>query len=374
MLSQPGSGYLGTGLQRVADRPFGISEWIHVYPDLYSAEGPAIMAAYGLGLQDWNASYEFSSGSGQKGFSTIVGNFPWGVWNVDVPTQIGQFPVLARMIFRGDVEKGEVISFRKLSFEELQKGSFSFTDKIEQKGDIKVFGGTTPAEALAVGRCVVEFTDKPEQSISPDMGRFVKDKVITSTTKQLIWDYTDKGCFTVNTEGTKAVVGFAEGREFSLGNIKISMKSPYASVFITAVDKGATLANTKTALVSVLARSCNTGFKYFTVDNRVIENGEGPIMLEPVRAKITVSGREIAQVIILDHDGRATERKATVAADGTFMINGAVDQAIYYEMVFKQPEKGRAKDLEETKTLQSWMRSNRGQSENPSSGSASPKA
>ena len=64
MLAQPGSGYLGSGLQQVADRPFGISEWIHVYPSLYSAEGPAIFAAYGMGLQGWDSSYEFQSSSG----------------------------------------------------------------------------------------------------------------------------------------------------------------------------------------------------------------------------------------------------------------------------------------------------------------------
>ena len=41
MLAHPGSGYFSSGLQQVIDRPFGLSEWIHVYPSLYSAEGPA---------------------------------------------------------------------------------------------------------------------------------------------------------------------------------------------------------------------------------------------------------------------------------------------------------------------------------------------
>jgi hypothetical protein len=49
------------GLQQVIDRPFGLSEWITVYPALYSADGPAIIAAYGMGLQGWDASYEFQS-------------------------------------------------------------------------------------------------------------------------------------------------------------------------------------------------------------------------------------------------------------------------------------------------------------------------
>ena len=61
MLANPGSGDLSSGLQQVAGHPFGISEWIHVYPSLYSAEGPALFAAYGMGLQGWDASYEFQS-------------------------------------------------------------------------------------------------------------------------------------------------------------------------------------------------------------------------------------------------------------------------------------------------------------------------
>ena len=66
MLARPGSGYFGTGLQQVVDRPFALSEWIHVYPNVYAAEGPAIVAAYGMGLQGWDASYEFQSQAGRQ--------------------------------------------------------------------------------------------------------------------------------------------------------------------------------------------------------------------------------------------------------------------------------------------------------------------
>jgi hypothetical protein len=98
MLRQPGSGYFGSGLQQVVDRPFALSEWIHVYPNVYAAEGPAIVAAYGMGLQGWDASYEFQSQADRRVFGDIAGKFPWGVWEADVPTSLGQFPALARMI------------------------------------------------------------------------------------------------------------------------------------------------------------------------------------------------------------------------------------------------------------------------------------
>ena len=83
-----------------------------------------------------------------------------------------------------------------------------------------------------------------------------------------------------------------------------------------------------------MARNCNTGFKVLAFDGRVLDNGKGPILLEPVKATITVGGRSIAAVNVLDHDGKRTG-KTLAAAGGTFTIDGARDKAIYYEVVFK---------------------------------------
>ena len=334
MLARPGSGYFSSGLQQVVDRPFGLSEWITVYPSLYSAEGPAMIAAYGMGLQGWDASYEFQSQSAHRMFSDRAGWPPWGVWEADVPTQLGQFPALARMIYRGDVKESEVISLRRVSLEELTAGRFGFSDKVVQQGDVKSFGGTVPAEALAAGRVVVEFTDKPQPSVLPDMAKYRQGTAITSATKELVWDTADQGYFTVNTPGTKAVVGFAAGKSFALGDVTVSVASPYASVFLTALDKGATLATAKSALLCAVARNCNTGFKYFVLDSKTIDNGQAPILLEPVKATLTLSGRKVTVVNVLDHDGRRTGKTVAVQ-QGRFAIDGAKEKALYYEVVME---------------------------------------
>ena len=334
MLTQPGSGYFSSGLQQVADRPFGLSEWIHVYPSLYSAEGPAIVAAYGLGLQGWGASYEFQSQSAPRMFSDRVGWPPWGVWEADVPTQVGQFPALARMLYRGDVKEAEVISTRRVCLPEMAEGIFNFSDKVVQQGDVKSFGGNVPPEALAAGRVVVEFTEKPQPSTFPDLAKYRSGTVITSATKQLAWDTAGQGCFTVDTPGTKAVVGFAAGKSFKLGGLTVSLDSPYASLFLTALDKKATLANAKSALLCAVARNCNSGFKYFAIDMRTLDNGKGPILLEPVKATLTIGDRKVASVNVLDHDGRSTDRTLPVT-NGQFTIDGAKDKTLYYEVVFQ---------------------------------------
>jgi hypothetical protein len=334
MLTRPGSGYFGTGLQQVVDRPFALSEWIHVYPNVYAAEGPAVVAAYGMGLQGWDASYEFQSQANRRAFDDTAGNFPWGVWEADVPTSLGQFPALARMIYRADVREAEVISERRVSPADLAEGRFSFSDKVEQHGDVKSMGGSVPPEALAAGRVVVAFTDKSQPSLLPDMSRYRRGSVITSVTGQLAWDTSGKGFFTVNTPGTKAVVGFADGKEQTLGNVKIRLDSPVASLFLTALEPGEDLSSGKRALISVLARQSNSGFTYFAPDHKVLNNGGPPILLEPVKATITIAKRAVASVNILDHDGRRTGRTLAVT-DGCFTLDGTRDRAIYYEVAFR---------------------------------------
>jgi hypothetical protein len=335
MLTRPGSGYFGSGLQQVIDRPFALSEWIHVYPNVYAAEGPAILAAYGMGLQGWDASYEFQSQANRKVFGDVAGQFPWGVWEADVPTSLGQFPALARMIHRGDVKEGNVIAVRRVRPAGLAEGRFDFSDKVEQHGDVKNFGGSVPPEALAAGRVVVEFTDKAEPSLLPELKRFRDGSVIKSGTGQLAWDTSGQGFFTVNTPGTKAVVGFTGGKEQTLGDVKVQLETPFASLFLTALERKEDLAHCKRALITMLARQSNTGFTYFTVDNKVLNNGKPPILLEPVKATITIAGRSTAAVNVLDHDGRRTDRTVAVT-EGRFMLDGTRDKAIYYEVVFRE--------------------------------------
>ena len=204
-----------------------------------------------MGLQGWDASYEFQSQANRRAFDETAGGFPWGVWEADTPTSLGQFPALARMIYRGDVKRGRSSAVRRVSPTDLAEGRFNFTDKIEQHGDVKTFGGSTPPEALAAGRVVVEFTDKSQPSELPKMSQYRKGSVIHSTTGQLAWDVSDKGFFTVNTAGTKAVVGFTDGKEQTLGDVKIKLETPFASLFLTALEPGEDLAGGKPAPISV---------------------------------------------------------------------------------------------------------------------------
>lgn len=326
MLSDPGSGYLNTGLLHVAGHPFTLSEWCHVYPDALSAEGPAIMAVYGLGLQGWDGSYEFQSYSGHSSFVADAGHLPWNIWNTDLPNQIGQFPALARMIYRGDVREGAPVAVKRVSDEQLDNGTFDFNDSANP--------GAVPQEALALGRTLVQFTSTTTPSTFLSTS-FLADKVIASNTRQLVWDYSGKGYFRVATPGTVGVVGFAQNIPVVGSGVQIRLASAYASVFVTALEKNATLANCRRALITAVAKECNSGFTYYQPTGSIMDNGKGPIMVEGVSATFTFD-RPIAQVNVLDQDGRLQPgRTMPVSADGDFSVDGGADRTIYYEVVFK---------------------------------------
>jgi hypothetical protein len=335
MLSKPGSGYFSSGMQQVVDRPFGQSEWINEQPpSYYSADGVAIMAVYGMCFQGWDSSYEFQSNSSHDGFHKDAGSPPYNIWNVDAINQIGQYPALARMIYRGDVKEGAIISTRCVSAENLTSGTFDFTDKIQQQGDVKMFGGTVPPEALAAGRVVVAFPEKSTPSTIPDLQKDIDAKIIKSNTGELMWNWTGKGFFTVDTAGTKAVVGFTAGAEQTLGKVKVKIDSEYASVFVTSLEPKATLENTKSALVTATARIANKDEMVFDVNGSIPNYGKGPVMVEPVKGTITIAGRGITAVNILDVDGRRTQKTAPVT-NGAFSFDAAKDQTVYYEVVFE---------------------------------------
>ncbi len=287
-----------------------------------------------MGLQGWDAPYEFQSFS-NRGFNTIAGQPPYGVWEVDKPTQIGQYPALARMVLRGDVKEGPVISTRRVSLQELADREVLL---LRHRGPGGRHQGVRRQRARRrrwrPGGTWSSSPKTSQPSDFADMAKFTRGDAIVSNTGQLEWDTAGKGYITVDTDGTKAVVGFAEGQVQKLGDVDITLQCPYASVFLTALDRNATLANDGAALISAVARGCNSGFTYFSPDNHILSNGKAPIMLEPVKATIHISGRTVAGVRVLDQDGRPTMGTVPVK-DGAFTIDTGRDHALYYQVVFR---------------------------------------
>jgi hypothetical protein len=328
MLRVPGSGLLSTGMQQAEDRPFMLSEWIHVTPNEWGVEGPAILGAYGMGLNGWDVSYMFQNRDAGK-FSEQIGKERW---NVAAPNVMGVFPAVARQVLRGDVLESELIAKRNVHVGSLADGKLGFSDKVTQQHDVKTFDSDkVPAAALTVARCVVKFTDQFQPTPEFDISKYVRNGAYNSSTGQLRWTAGKQklsGYFTINSPATKAVVGFAAGRSCKLGDVTIAPQSRFGAIYVTARAAGATIVSGEHLLVTAVARARNTGMKVY-LDTRILNRGHAPVVMEPITAKIAIRKKGSPTLHVLDHAGRKTGRTLPVS-NGTFEINGSRDKTCYY--------------------------------------------
>ncbi len=330
MVDRPGSGLLGTGMQAVADRPFALSEWMSLIPNQWIAEATPIIAIYGMGLQGWDASYHFASSG--RGFTETVSYRGGNIYNVDSPTQLGLYPALARIVHRGDVAEGDVVATRYVSRDDLRRGELPFDESVEQAGDVKAFGGAIPAEALAIGRVLVDFVERSRPPDVADLDAYRGDGLTHSTTGQLAWrhDGAHTGYFTVDTPATRAAVGFLPARPLRLGGLTLEPTDQFAVVLVTALGRDQTLDDADRLLVTVMARARNSGMHYSDDGTELLELGGPPILLEPVRATLRFDDADTpATVRLLDHDGLSTDRTRPLD-DGRLVIDGRADRTPYY--------------------------------------------
>jgi len=338
LVSKPGSGLLSAGMQNVVDRPFAFSEWMSLVPNEWTAEAAPLIAVYGMGLQGWDASYAFASNN--PGITSTVQAHNHGVYNADSPLHIALYPALARMIYRRDVKQGEVVACRNLSHAELKTGSIGFRQTVVQDYDEKSFSGDVPSEALAAGRVLIGFTEKPEQQqlsgLDPLWDR--DGKIIRSPTKQLTWNYENNGYFTVNTPGTKGLVGFSEGQELDLDNVRITVKTQFAVVLVTSLDKEQPIETAKSLLVTTVARARNTGMRYDENKSQLLDIGKAPVLMEPVKVDLRIDRPGQPDVYVLDPTGKRTGEKIKQTGD-TIKLDSGLYKTIYYEINYSAGEK-----------------------------------
>ncbi|MCL2625174.1 MAG: hypothetical protein FWD31_16055, partial [Planctomycetaceae bacterium] len=331
MLEVPGSGILSTGMQQVADRPFMLSEWIHTFPCEFCAEGPAIIGAYGMGLNGWDVSFLFQN-SDRGVFRNALGD----TWDVVAPQVFGLFPAISRQVLRGDVQESKTVFTRNVDFASLQKGELNFDDRVEQGYDVKNFASdTTPMQALAVGRVVVDFVDEAKPTETVDLAQYEKDGFFTSTTRELGW-WSGKnprdGLMGIRTPRTQAVVGFTGMvTNVLLNDMIIETETPYAAIYVTSLDDEP-IKTSKRLLVTTIGRVRNTDMKL--IGGTLIERGKGPMMMEPVVCELSIFHDGTPTVHILDHDGRRTG-KTLPAVGGRIQLDGRETKAVYYEIVYE---------------------------------------
>ncbi len=338
-LKTPGAGLLSAGFQAVIDRPFTFSEWAGRARVGETLDVPMV-AVYGLGLQGWDGSMQFAWDH--------PGTLPYKSNSVNNTCNdfgaLAQYPTLARMVRRGDVAEGAVIGNRRVSLPALfEEGYVGFLEQFSLLGGAnnKSFDAAVPSEALAAGRVVLEFVDGPvEKPVVDRSDAYIDEEshVVRSTTGQLLWDHSGRGFFTVNTPGTKAVVGHTGGRDHALGEVHIAPKTPFANVYVTAPGKDETLADAKSLLITATARMVDRGTVFDDLSDTPLipaPHRTGPVLLEPVVAVIELARTDKCRVLALDHGGRIPSPPVELPVERTsdgcrFKLDGAKYKTPFY--------------------------------------------
>jgi len=287
-------------------------------------------------LQGWDASFSFATDIPR--FSTVLQSEAHGVYNATSPLHMGLYPALARMVYRHDVEEGPVMATRKVHVPSMAEGKLGFAEWVEQGYDDKRFSGTIPPEMLAIGRFPIEFTHEFSTTEPVDMSDYWHrdSQTITAATGDLQWNY-GKKYVAINTRGTKGIVGFAKNESVNLDDWQIRLENPFAIVLITDVSDKGNLQQADSILVTTVARAQNSGMEYTHTDDATVLKsvGKAPLLLEPVKATITVSHEKDFEVIVLDHDGRPTPSKVPVR-ERQFELDGGKYKTMYYLVVRKK--------------------------------------
>lgn len=327
MLPKAGSRLLSSGMQQVKDVPFVFSEWLAVPPVEWAAADTTIIAAYGMGLQDWDLSYHFVSNG--NGFTGTL-NYPKEKkFNNLTPVGVGLFPVLSRMVLRGDITPGEVIATRRTTVEQAATGTYDFTSTSIQTHDLKSFDGSPGQQALAVGQILIEFTDNTSPSTLTDWQKYRKGNTIHASNKQLKWtegNNDTSGFIEINSKGTQGYAGFTGNNTFAFNDMTITAQSKYSVVLATAQAQDKTLANDDNVILMAIARAHNSGMSFD--QDLIVSVGQAPTLLEPVKAELQFK-RTPKRITVLDHDGNKTQVSHSLV-DGKFIMDTGRDKSPYY--------------------------------------------
>ena len=271
-------------LARVKDKPLTVTEWNYHNKDIFPwrNDAPVFVAAYAA-LQDVDCLIAHSYSGTTKTRTRIE-------WNQEFhndPVFIGQWPVASNVFLRGDVSAAvktavaaaytnESIYQRKIPQPLI--GFNAFRHKL-----VTLFNQSHPVEAEPANY----------------------DKAVVSDTEELIWHRT-AGVFFVDTQKTQAIIGRLDRAAKSSNSIlQVYTDSVYpASIVLSSMD-GKDLKESSKILLTACGRCENTGMRWDSSRCKAIDRGRGPIMIEPVHAKIVLKGLPAAayKISALKNDG-----------------------------------------------------------------------
>ena len=362
MFKSPQAGLIGNLASRqVLNRPYTLSEWNIGGWNEHLMEASFSMVSIGL-LHGWDGLLQFvllPRRSPQEN-PTLGADF----FNVgENPSVALQYPTLARLWYRKDVQESEPVFIRRISPEQI-----NLPGPIPSKVLPEIFfiskGDELPGKDQyghminVVGKVGTEFvpTTVPhyeKEGISAYLDQ--EKKIARSMTGQITWDW-EQGYMLINTPKTQGICGYVGGMKIDAQNIQFETTTNYGLVALTTLDDQSDIRNSKRLLLTALGRARNTGTKYGLASERdkttdrnahsvsiapehrvaVLELGEAPIITEPVKGKaiIKLDRAANAKVFTIDDTGKRISEVKPVINAGNLEINLPGDyKSRFFEIV-----------------------------------------
>lgn len=327
------STFLGLINQRVAGKPYTVSEYNHPFPNLYGAEGQPMLRAYGR-LQGWDGVFEYTYNHNPNFEPTYNSYFFSIIARTDV---LAHMPACAAIYLRGDVREAKKTISCNIDKE-------SYHDHLANGGEISYSrrsAGENPLLAL-VHRVNVDLNG-PE-ILSPPSEEIFNEKLIKSDTGELIWNREIPGAeyWIVDTLNSKVFSGFPKDRMISLGDLSLKVgKTKLNWTTISLVSRNASGFGKNGAaniLLTATGYSGNKGMKIINTKPNFIKLdhwGSSTVLNEGIPAEITLPAKpEKTKCFALDEKGN---RKAEVPVEktqkGISLIKiDAKYQTVWYEI------------------------------------------
>lgn len=274
--------------QHVVGKPHLVTEYNHSAPNTYSSEAPLLVAAYAA-LQDWDAVFLFAYSHRTNDWNARAFT---SFFDIDQhPLKMANLLPAAALFRRGDVAAAE--SARWAPLNETRE-----LDWLATRGE-----AWRMVDADTAGVPVREALERrigwqPHDDASPVSTARAADSPVTaidrashlSETRQLRWDTTRKnrGVVTLDAPRSKAVIGFVDGRSFSLGDITVMpgvTRQDWCTIAITRLGAGA-LVEPGRALVTLTGAAENTEMRWLDDTRRSVGRqwGRAPSLMEVVPA------------------------------------------------------------------------------------------
>ena len=313
---------------RVAGRPFFVSEWDNPWPNEWRAESSLLLAAV-ASLQGWGGfaihTYRYSKDEnvdmiGKPITSDAIGGvyYRGGVFDTfNDPAKFGLFYHAALILRRGDVKPAVKTVTVKI-------------DDLSISPDIKALQ-LTP-EQNRIEMVLPDGTVKSDMVVRPDKAIVnTESGEVLSDTRELYRNLKKKFGW-IDTPNTKAVYGLL-GKEgnIELTNLKINVKTDFATVALSTLTTEPLKSSTNLLLTAV-GRADNTNSKYNEDHTKQLEVGKGPIQVEIIEATIEIeTDKRNLRVMAINPQGFIIGYIPSEYKDGMFRFEiGKEYQSMYY--------------------------------------------